>query len=119
MIRLCLFLLIVAPGCKSRNAPAKVTASEVKRTIPINGFDPQGEPEIREMSDGSLQLWFNFMPPSFAPDDDKRWASFDKDLARELGVAVVQDDREVFLIRAPRADTIERLKRYLASRAHH
>jgi hypothetical protein len=27
-------------------------------------FDPEGEPEIRVMADGSLYVVFNFMPPS-------------------------------------------------------
>jgi hypothetical protein len=31
--------------------------------IPLTGFDPEGEPEIRVMADGSWELVFNFMPP--------------------------------------------------------
>lgn len=44
---------------------------EVIRTIPLSGFDPAGEPEIRVMSDGSLLVVFNFMPPSFVPDEQR------------------------------------------------
>jgi hypothetical protein len=33
--------------------------------IPFTGFDPEGEPEIRVMADGSWELVFNFMPPSW------------------------------------------------------
>jgi hypothetical protein len=33
--------------------------------IPLTGFDPAGETEIRVMADGSWELVFNFMPPSW------------------------------------------------------
>ena len=36
--------------------------------IPLAGFDPDGEPEIRRMADGSLSVVFNFMPPSWSEE---------------------------------------------------
>jgi hypothetical protein len=36
---------------------------EVVRTITLTGFEPEGEPQVRVMDDGSLLVVFNFMPP--------------------------------------------------------
>ncbi|HEX7449236.1 MAG TPA: hypothetical protein VF306_16905 [Pirellulales bacterium] len=52
------------------NNPAPSAEATVVKTITVSGFDPDGEPEIKEMSDGALMLVFNFMPPSFAEDDE-------------------------------------------------
>jgi hypothetical protein len=86
---------------------------EIVKTIPITGFDPEGEPEIRQMSDGSLHVVFNFMPPSFAEDDESKFADFDKQLEKAIGVPVLWDDREVFLIRKPAQDTVGKITRFL------
>jgi hypothetical protein len=32
-------------------------------TLAIQGFDSNGEPELRQGEDGGLELMFNFMPP--------------------------------------------------------
>jgi hypothetical protein len=45
--------------------------------IPLIGFDPEGDPEIRVMADGSWELVFNFMPPSWAEDEPERFDDFD------------------------------------------
>ena len=85
----------------------------VLRKIPVVGFDPEGEPEIRVMSDGTLSIAFNFMPPSFAEDDEKGFADFDKQLEKSLGVSVQWEDREFFLIRNPANDTAEKARVFL------
>lgn len=88
-------------------------------TIPLSGFDPAGEPEVRRFADGTLQIVFGFMPPSFVPDqgwvDMGRYRKLDEELAQALGVAVVWEDREIFRIDHPRGDTIDRLRQFLAS----
>ena len=86
---------------------------EIVKTIPLSGFDPEGEPEIRQMSDGSLHVVFNFMPPSFAEDDESQFADFDKQMEKAIGVPVLWDDREVFVIRKPMADTVAKTIRFL------
>jgi hypothetical protein len=88
---------------------------EAVRTIKLTGFDPKGEPIIRVMRDGSLLIVFNFMPPSFVPEDQDLgpFADFDKQLERAAGVPVVWDDREVFVIQQPRPDTIERVRKFI------
>jgi hypothetical protein len=88
---------------------------EIKETINLTGFDPNGEPVIRVMGDGSLLIVFNFMPPSFVPDDGEMgpFADFDKQLERAAGVPVVWDDREVFVIQKTRRDTVERLREFI------
>jgi hypothetical protein len=81
--------------------------------IPLLGFDAEGEPEIRVMSDGSLYVAFNFMPPSWAEDNPEPFADFDQQLTKALDLPVEWDDRELFRIERPRADTVERIRRFI------
>jgi hypothetical protein len=85
------------------------------KTILLSGFDPEGEPEIQIMSDGSLHLVFNFMPPSDfqETDDSKRFDNFDQQLEAALGIPVLWDDREIFIISAPKTDTVEKLEQFI------
>ncbi len=86
------------------------------QTIPIHGFDEAGEPEIRVMADGSLVIAFQFMPPMRDTDDgvqDPRFERFDKVLAEALEIPVEWDDRELFLIASPEADTVARATAFL------
>jgi hypothetical protein len=85
------------------------------QVIPLPGFDPEGEPEIRVHADGSLHVVFNFMPPSWAEDDPDLFADFDRQLARAAGAPVQWEDREVFRIERPAGDTVERVRRFLES----
>ncbi len=88
----------------------KMQEPAVIQKISLSGFDPEGEPKIRVMSDGSLVVVFEFMPPSFAPElpggDLGSFSDFDKQMERAIGVPVLWDDREFFIIRAPKDDTI-------------
>lgn len=84
------------------------------KTISVKGFDPEGEPEIRVMSDGTISIVFNFMPPSW-DEENKRCADFDKQLAKALGTQVHWEDREVFLIDRPANDTVEKAQAFLES----
>jgi len=83
--------------------------------IPLTGFDPDGEPEIRQMADGSLHIVFNFMPPSWAEDDPTPFDDFDQQLSRAIGLPVQWEDREVFRIEKPTGDTVARIRQFLAS----
>lgn len=87
--------------------------------IEIQGFDTDGEPEIRVFEDGHLELVFNFMPPLNGSDepreDDDFWDNFETALQTHLGVEVQRDDREWFLIPQPKKSTIAKLKLYLES----
>ncbi|HEV7278964.1 MAG TPA: hypothetical protein VGN57_02025 [Pirellulaceae bacterium] len=89
----------------------------VVRTETIGGFDREGDPELRVLSDGSLEIVFEFMPPSFvreAEDEDLGpFEGFDARLAEAIGTEVLWEDREVFLIPAPSHDTIDRLRKFL------
>ena len=88
---------------------------EVNQTIKLTGFDPKGEPEVRIMADGSLFIVFNFMPPSFVPEDQGLgpFADFDEQMERAAGVPVVWDDREVFVIQQPKPDIVERVREFI------
>jgi hypothetical protein len=88
---------------------------EPVEVIPLAGFDPEGEPEIRLMADGSLYVVFNFMPPSWAEDDPDPFDDFDRKFAQAVGVPVDWQDREFFRIERPAADTVRRIRKFLES----
>jgi hypothetical protein len=119
---LLVFSITALTGCRNESNPkpeikesAHMTEPTVLKKISISGFDPKGEPQIRVMSDGTLFVLFNFMPPSFADGDEKRFDDFDKQLERAIGVPVVWEDRELFLILQPQEGTIEKVRGFLES----
>lgn len=97
----------------------EVVATEAQEvsTIDLVGFDAEGNPEIRIMSDGTLYLVFNFMPPSDLYEDPKAeiFEDFDKQIEAAIGVPVLWDDREFFLIENPKSDTIDKVKSFVES----
>jgi hypothetical protein len=88
---------------------------EPVEVIRLTGFDPDGEPEIRVMPDGSLSVVFNFMPPSWADGSPDRFDDFDRQLARGAGVPVEWADREYFRVTRPAPDTVERFRSFLGT----
>jgi hypothetical protein len=89
------------------------------RTVPLSGFDPDGEPEIRVMRDGSLHVVFGAMPPLDLEHQEKYFLNhFSRQMEAEIGVPVVWEDREVFLIRSPQDDTIERIRLFVSGYWH-
>jgi hypothetical protein len=85
-------------------------------SIAIRGFDSSGEPEIWAGDASGIEIVFNFMPPLNGADDPNPHPVFDTFevvLARVLGVDVVRDDRELFLIPKPQPDTIARAQVFL------
>jgi hypothetical protein len=82
--------------------------------VMLTGFDPDGEPEIREMADGSIYLVFNFMPPSWAEDEPDPFDDFDKQLSEAIGLPVEWEDREFFHIKSPEKNTVQRIQEFLA-----
>jgi hypothetical protein len=101
------------PTVLDREAP-----DEIIETIPLEGFDPLGDPELRRERSGNLWLVFNFMPPSWVPQAEYkgfgRCANFGKELQDAIGSPVLWDDREFFLIEQPGADCIDRIRRFLS-----
>lgn len=95
--------------------------SEPVQTIQLSGFDPNGEPVIRVMADGSLHVVFEFMPPSFAEDVDDLgpFKDFDKQMERAIGVPVAWEDREVFMIRQSNADTVDKIRAFVEGYRKH
>ena len=91
--------------------------AEVLRTVPVHGFDPGGEPSIRVMSDGSLEVCFEFMPPSDmergGPSYLGEFVAFDKEMAAAAGVPVVWEDREFFRIEDVPPGTLERVQAFV------
>jgi hypothetical protein len=99
------------PGAAAKTPEAGTIT--IARKLKVSGFDPVGEPEIRVMSDGSLVIAFKFMPPSYAEDDEKKYADFDKQMEKALGVPVKHEDRKFFAIMKPEKDTAEKAKAFL------
>lgn len=98
---------------KSQNHMEDNNDSEVARVVALSGFDAEGEPELRFMSNGHLYVVFNFMPPSDCEDEDA-FDEFDQEMAEAIGVEVDWEDREMFLIQEPKADTAERISAFVA-----
>ena len=105
-----------APKKQEAQGPQKADPHDVVRTIKLSGFDPDGEPEIRVFANGNMHVVFNFMPPSFAPEDGElgQYANFDKEMSRAIGLPVLWEDREFFYIKDSRPETIEKIRKFVA-----
>jgi hypothetical protein len=93
-------------------------SEDVQRTIPLAGFEPGAEPVLREMRDGSLLLVFAFIPPRVTEGQPAKARRFNLDafggeVERAAGVPVTWDDKEVFVVRRPRGDTVEKIRGFL------
>ena len=104
-------------GCGHPAPPSNQPADEptLIEEIAVNGFDPEGEPAIKKWSDGTLWIHFEAMPPFFAEDDktENEFEAFELKIQDALGVDVLRDDREVFIIKQPNPDTAEKAKAWL------
>lgn len=83
---------------------------DVRETHALDEFDVGTELSV--MSDGSLQLRFGLMPPSWS-DDEAAFESFEEKLSDALDLEVEGLDKELFAIAAPRPDTLARLRTWL------
>jgi hypothetical protein len=106
----------------AKASPAAAELNVVVETIPLPGFEEasSNDPEIRRMSDRSLFVVFNCMPPCFEPDAEAwyeslgPYAHFDDELQRAAGADVVWEDREFFRIAKPKPDTVAKLREFVA-----
>jgi hypothetical protein len=129
-MRTALLVLCVLAGCRACEKdevvpPAPVVVEpptpdhptqdedKILESVTLEGFDHEGEPEIRRMKDGTMWVVFNFMPPSWDENAESKWEHFERDLTRAAGVEVVRDDREFFLIKHPKPDTADRIRKFL------
>jgi hypothetical protein len=95
-------------------------SDDVLATISLSGFEPDAEPVLREMRNGSLLLIFAFIPPRVCEDQPNKVKRFDlntfgAEIEKAAGVTVVWDDKEVFVIQRPRSGTVERIRCFLQS----
>ncbi len=93
---------------------------EIIETIQLNGFEPDGEPEIRREASGKMWLVFNYMPPLWMTDQDSELVDdsdptvdFDVKLQEAIGTKVIWDDRGFFYIENPLSDTPQRIQSFL------
>ncbi len=68
----------MSPACRAgRTCPhaglhrVESPMEEAVETSMLMGFDPEGEPSVRRTAEGRLWLCFEFMPPSWAPDEQR------------------------------------------------
>lgn len=93
----------------------------VVQTIQLSGFDPQGEPVVRVMRDGTIAVAFEFMPPSWHseadgdPEELGPFEDFDRRMGDAIGAEVAWQDRELFIVEEPRDDTIQRIRSFLSN----
>ncbi len=104
-------------GCGQSSSPATDTEATVVEEISVSGFDPDGEPVIKKWSDGSIWIHFEAMPPFFSEDDgtESNFDNFDTTTQDAIGATVVREDREVFVIDTPNANTAAMAKAWLES----
>ena len=106
-------------GCGNVDSPPRSLDPEATPVceISIVGFDPAGEPIIREMSDGSVWIQFEAIPPYFSEEAGVAFDldTFRSDLQAAAGAPIVQDDRELFYVPDPNRDTISSIKNWLES----
>ncbi len=82
--------------------------------IQLSGFDELGEPVIQVMDDRSLYLQFEFMPPSDIDENGLDFFDdFDAQLSNAIGLPVIWDDRERFIIENPQPDTIAKIRHFI------
>ena len=102
-------------GCGRNTSPPAHDEPVLIEQIKVTGFDADGEPIIKKWSDGSLWIHFEAMPPFFAEDNgtESDFGTFELKVQDALGVPVVRDDREVFVIWNPTPDTAEKARSWL------
>jgi hypothetical protein len=105
---------------RSRELLERGACDEVRSTITLPGFDPDAEPILREIRDGSLLLIFGYLPPLVIESDPAKAQQFDLDafgeeLEKAAGVSMIWDDREVFVIKRPTSRTIDRIRQFLVN----
>jgi hypothetical protein len=93
-------------------------SDDVQATITLTGFEPDAEPVLREMRDGSIMLVFAFIPPQVTERDSAKASQFDlnafgAEIGKAAGVPVAWDDKEVFVIQRPKRNTVEKLRAFL------
>jgi hypothetical protein len=95
-------------------APPKKPSKRVE-AIRVKGFDSEGEPMIEKLSDGTLWIHFQAMPPFFAESNgtESAFDNFEEQLQQALGVAVRRDDREIFIVENPMQETGQKVKEWL------
>ncbi len=68
------------------------------------------------MNEGSIELAFNFMPPSWGESLTEVFDTFDKKLGAAIGEWNVEwQDREFFRITHPEPETVDLIVKYLQS----
>lgn len=103
-------------GC-SKNDPPAAAPSRVSQELTVTGFDADGEPVVRVMDDGSINIVFEAMPPFFAEDNgtEAEFEKFEDVISKQIGLPVDREDREVFVIRNAPAGAAEQIKEWLAT----
>lgn len=86
----------------------------LEQEIQLSGFDELGEPIIQVMNDRSLHLIFEFMPPSDIDENGMDFFDdFDHQLSQAIGLPVIWEEQERFIISEPKPDTIDKIRDFI------
>jgi hypothetical protein len=88
----------------------------VWQTLSLKGFDPNGEPKIRIMVNGSIYVAFSAMPPlnkKRQPLNLPEFEDFSTALQNAANVTVECQSHNCFFIPYPEKDTAQQLRYYL------
>lgn len=79
----------------------------------IEGFDTEcnWNPTIIKCSDGEINILFPEFPPDIVANSGD-YDDFDKILEKVTGAKICWQDRELFSIEKPQADTMDKLKEF-------
>jgi hypothetical protein len=80
----------------------------------VDGFDAVNKwnPHVNTLSDGSIKILFQHFPTQLVIDRDE-FDEFPDLMAEAIGTYVTWEDRELFIVDRPAADTMDRLKTFL------
>jgi hypothetical protein len=82
----------------------------------VSGFDRNGEPELHLTDDDVLHIQFSMMPPELKSGEARRpelFETFEITLSQFLGLPVLRDDKETFLVLNATPEIAKRLAQYL------
>ena len=95
---------------------ANTAVKHVRRTTAVSGFDPDGEPVIYNMEDGTVRVVFYNLPPENHEDlKPINLGEFSKEFVTKIGLGMSHDDRDIFHIPKPNDNTVTDVKAYLES----
>jgi hypothetical protein len=103
------------PAPDSLEDAARKSDAGAYQSIPLSGFDPGNEPQIRIFPEGHFMVVFEFMPPMAWEMDGNHEEAFAGEMAEAIGLEVTEEDRGFFLVAHPTPETVERVRDFVSN----